>query len=140
MDSGVALEMDSTSSLYELRVSLSLLFSCLFLMRGCAALLRCCAAALLSLSLSLAFFFLVWVLRFACGFFFFFFFSAMLLLLFRLSCFFYTYIRLLRTPFHIPAHATHATTLPGLSLALSEGPVCTTYRPAWRSKDWTVPR
>ena len=44
MDSGVALEMDSTSSLYELRVSLSLLFSCLFLMRGCAALLRCCAA------------------------------------------------------------------------------------------------
>jgi len=63
MDSGVALEMDSTSSLYELRVSLSLLFSCLFLMRDEG--LRCCAAALLSLSLSLAFFFLVWVLRFA---------------------------------------------------------------------------
>ena len=42
MDSGVALEMDSTSSLYELRVSLSLLFSCLFLMRDEG--LRCCAA------------------------------------------------------------------------------------------------
>ena len=110
-------------------------------MRGCAAaLLRCFRFRFRLLS---SFLFGFCVLRFACGFFFFFFFfffSAMLLLLFRLSCFFYTYIRLLRTPFHIPAHATHATTLPGLSLALSEGPVCTTYRPAWRSKDWTVPR